>query len=91
MTDIDFKGIFAQVKANSEAIRACKKHRFERQESYSLGQKHKCIECGGEMRMPEIGSYIRGYEAHGGNAEDIFPGWNANTTQIEDQPTKENL
>jgi hypothetical protein len=68
--------IWEQVKANSAKLQACKLHRFEAQQ-VKLGQKMNCLNCGGMISLTDIGYYIRGYEAHGGNADDIWLGYHA--------------
>lgn len=67
--------LWAQVKANRARIEDCKRHRFPGGAGIRLGQKHVCLECGGEMQLTEVGPYIRGYEAAGGNADDIWPSY----------------
>jgi len=67
--------LFEQVKANSAAIRACPRHRFIGGHEVKLGEKHTCLVCRGEMRLTDIGPYIQGYEAAGGKADDIWPGY----------------
>lgn len=34
------------------------------------------------MQITDIGQYIDGYEAHGGNADDIWPGYRATKRTI---------
>jgi hypothetical protein len=66
--------LWDQVKANIARLSACKRHRFEAT-SVHLGQKHPCLECGGKISLTDLGQYIAGYEAHGGSADDIWPGY----------------
>lgn len=65
--------IWEQVKANSAKLRACPRHRFPGGD-VKIGQKLTCLACGGEMGIPSIADYVRGYEAAGGSADDIWPG-----------------
>jgi len=68
--------ILAQVQANRERVTGCAKHQFpKRGNTYVLGQKLTCVNCGGVMSLPDAASYLRGYVAHGGDASDIIPDW----------------
>lgn len=73
--DPEARGLLAEIRANHARLRECRRHAFERVEIHGFGQKHTCTACGGVMKLTEIGEYIRGYEAAGGNAGDIYPGW----------------
>ena len=70
----EIRGIWEQVKANSAKLRSCNRHRFEASQ-VKLGQKMICLNCGGTISLTDVGYYIRGYEANGGNADDIWPGF----------------
>ena len=69
--------IWEQVKANRAKLDGCARHRFEGVRQVKLGSKHVCLVCGGEMGLTSIGDYIKGYEAHGGSVDDIWPGYRA--------------
>lgn len=71
---IDGRTLLAEVQENRRRVDGGPRHRFE-PIKVKLGQRVRCGECGGEMRLPELGSYIAGYEAAGGNADDIWPGY----------------
>ncbi len=71
---VNAKVIWEQVKANSIMLQACPRHRFAGG-PVTLGQRHKCLECSGEISGSDLLWYIRGYEAGGGLAEIIYPGW----------------
>lgn len=73
---IDTKAIWQQVKANHDRLRACKRHRFPAG-AVRLGQKHTCLDCGGEIDGVALLNYIAGYEAAGGDSADIYPGFRA--------------
>lgn len=73
---MDVKKMLESVKDNIAKRNACPRHRFQPPEKYEFGQKHTCLVCGSVMRGPEILFYIRGYEAHGGSADDIWLGYN---------------
>lgn len=40
-----------------------------------LGRKVQCKKCGGLMDLVHLNFYVRGFEAAGGNGNDILPGW----------------
>lgn len=65
----------AKVQANSARLEGCKRHRFD-YSTVKLGQRLKCTHCGGELQLTDAGTYVKGYIAAGGNAEDVWPGWN---------------
>lgn len=67
--------LWEQVKANRARIEACERHLFPGGHDVKLGQKHICLACGGSMHLTDIGSYIAGYEAAGGAADDIWPNY----------------
>lgn len=67
--------IWDQVKANSTRLQECKLHHFTGRPA--TGIKWRCTRCDGEMSGSDVLWYIRGYEAHGGQADDVVPGWHA--------------
>lgn len=76
MNKIDAKAILAEVRENHAKLRACKKHRFPAiGDNYRLGQRMRCLACGGDMSLTDAVMYLRGYIAAGGNAQDVFPDW----------------
>lgn len=55
---------------------ACPKHRYEIGPGpYVMGKKYLCAHCGDERRLMEIGGYVRGYQAAGGDPRDVCPEW----------------
>ena len=74
MNALGMNELWREVQANLRAMEACKRHRFT-EELVRVGQKIVCQECGAEMRLTDIGQYIRGYIAAGGNASDVWPAW----------------
>lgn len=76
---IDFQNIFDKVKANHMKLHACPRHVFPAG-GYVFGQKLTCVACGGEMRAEAISWYIDGYEAAGGSADDVWPGYRKRKT-----------
>jgi hypothetical protein len=72
----DFAAVFAQIKERNRAWSKCAKHHFPHRESgYKLGEKITCVNCGVDASLRDIGEYIRGYIAAGGNPTDIMPDW----------------
>lgn len=74
-TRADMRKLWLEVKANSQKLNSCPKHRYHGNEHVKLGMRVTCLECGGQMQTADLASYIRGYEAAGGDANDIWPGW----------------
>jgi len=68
------KGIWAEVKANQAKRKQCKRHRIL-PEDWAFGRRITCRECGAWMQATDLIYYIEGYEAAGGNADDIWPGY----------------
>ena len=75
MTDFDGKKLLAEIRANNAKLNGCACHRFDPPVELKLNLKLTCLSCGGEMRFGDIGQYIKGYEAAGKSADDIWPGW----------------
>ncbi len=70
----EIKGALANIRANQARLDGCALHRFAPAE-VALGSKQSCLACGGEIGNVELGYYIAGYEAGGGAADDVWPGW----------------
>lgn len=71
-----FKIDFEAIKARVARERACPRHHFGIGGGpYPLGAFYRCTHCGAERRLHEIGNYIRGYAAAGGDPKDICPDW----------------
>lgn len=66
--------ILRAIKANNKKLDLCPRHRFSG-ERVPLGYKYTCLECGGRISGINLMYYIHGYEAGGGNCDDIYPGW----------------
>ena len=66
--------LWEQVKANRAKLDACPRHRFDSR-PVKMGQKVVCLECGGETGLVDIGYYLKGYRAAGGNPDDVWPGF----------------
>ena len=69
----EFDNLFKQIKANRAKLIGCARHRID-PDTYKFGKKMTCLACGGEIDGMELSSYVRGYQAAGGNPEDIWPG-----------------
>lgn len=70
---IDVHAHWGEVKANSGKLATCPRHRFGG--TFKIGERKTCEHCGGTMTLAGIGDYIRGYEASGKPADDIWPGF----------------
>lgn len=71
-TKEDAQRVLEQVKGNIAKLDGCQRHLFSGL-APPIGKKKCCDKCGGEMSLPDIGLYIRGYEAAGNSAIDIWP------------------
>lgn len=74
ISGVEARQLWEEVKANAAALDACKGHRFK-DEDVAPGEKHHCRACGGKMSIGDVMNYIRGYQAAGGDANDVWPGW----------------
>lgn len=64
--------LWLQAKINREKLDSCPKHFFDlAAPPYSFGAKAHCTHCGGVMDLLHINQYARGYEAAGGNPNDV--------------------
>lgn len=75
MTPEDAKSLWEDVKANRRKIDECERHLVPGGTDIKLGQKHVCLNCRGALQLTDIGPYIQGYEAAGGQADDVWPGY----------------
>jgi len=72
----DTPSLLAAVQENYRRLNSCAKHQFAaRGNNYRIGMKLTCQNCGGTMSLTDAGHYLRGYVAHGGQAQDIIPDW----------------
>ena len=63
-------------KENRRKLDECKRHLFHLPKPpYILGQRATCEHCGGSLGLVEVNQYVRGYEAAGGNCDDVCPGF----------------
>lgn len=63
--------LLQQIRENQNKLDNCKRHKFIIEPPFKLGQKFTCHNCGGTTDGPKMYAYIQGYEAAGGNANDI--------------------
>lgn len=66
--------IWAEVTVNRLALEGCSQHQFA-SGPVQIGQRVQCLKCGGQLRLSDLGQYIQGWQARGGDPNDIFPGW----------------
>jgi hypothetical protein len=69
--------IIVKIRENLKKLKSCKRHNFGifKPTSGALyNVRYTCKNCGGEMKLGDIWKYISGYEAGGGNSEDILRG-----------------
>lgn len=74
----DSAALLGSIKANRERLKGCVQHRFDPGfwEAGRFGQKMTCLNCGGVMSVvPDIGRYIEGFKAAGGDVNDVWPGY----------------
>jgi hypothetical protein len=71
----EIDGIWAEVKENHRKLNGCAKHKFLGGKIEKMGAKYTCLNCGGTQGLSDIGAYIKGYVAAGGDAQDVWPGW----------------
>jgi hypothetical protein len=69
--------ILARVRENHRRLDGCRRHLFTAT-AVRIGEKLKCEHCGGEISLTNIGAYIAGYRAAGGDAADIWPAYAQN-------------
>ena len=81
LTRSDMDDILVQVRANHAKLDGCKRHRFDGGKKVALGMKCVCLDCGGTMSLTDAGWYVKGYEAAGGEADDIWPGYHARSAR----------
>jgi hypothetical protein len=77
MSSLERKILLERIKENRNKLDSCKKHLFniDIKPPYPLNFKLKCHNCNAIMDALEVNQYIRGYEATGGNPNEILPGF----------------
>ena len=89
--DIDTQKIMREIRANHDRLDNCPRHRFDQTEYEKmprLGMKLTCVHCSGTMDVVAISHYIKGYEAHGGDCNDIWPGFRASKESVPTDTAK---
>lgn len=77
------KKIWDQVRENQARLDSCPKHSFSG-EVAAFGKKLLCASCGGMLGIVEIGMYIKGYVAAGGDPVEVWPEWAKKKIEVED-------
>lgn len=76
MDSDEIKRIFAEKRENNDKLNACPRHLFAPSNvKLVVGGSAECERCGGKMAILAVNQYIRGYEAAGGDANDILRGF----------------
>lgn len=76
MTTEQTKTLMAEIRANRDKLDACPKHLFEiGPPPYRFGAKFTCSNCAGYMDAVQAFRYCQGYEAAGGDPNDVMPGF----------------
>ena len=83
----ELQSLLAEVNENQARLDACERHRFEGKPTGTLGARVTCANCGGKMKVLDVAIYMRGYEAAGGAADDIWPGLRAGDAGRPPPPT----
>lgn len=74
MTREGINAAWEEAKLNSKRLKDCPRHLFEPQ-PVKIGLRLTCMKCQGLISLSDVGHYIQGYEAAGGSADDIWPGY----------------
>jgi hypothetical protein len=74
MTNSEIGQIWQDVKANRIKRQACPRHTIA-PNSYTFGRKVTCLNCEATIQATEYMAYVEGYVAAGGEANDVWPGW----------------
>jgi hypothetical protein len=64
----------AQARENHAARDQCPQHKFNPAE-YKPGKNPICLNCGAWISAQHVIGYVNGWQAHGGDANAIWPGW----------------
>lgn len=75
MTRAEADELLKDIRANHAKRDACPRHLFL-YEKLTFGQQMRCEHCRSTMQITDAGFYVKGYMAHGGNPDDVWPGWN---------------
>lgn len=77
---IDLPVMLEEIRANQNRLDGCKRHHFPTlppngEIPVSFALKLDCSNCGGRIDALQAYAYARGYEAAGGDPNEIIPGW----------------
>lgn len=78
MSDINKRiaeGAWKAAMENQAKLRSCDRHHFETPNPVVMGMRCTCTKCGGYMRLSDIATYLKGYQAAGGNPDEVVLGW----------------
>lgn len=67
--------IWQMVKENRAKLNGCNQHTFDPAQYDRLGAKLTCLKCGGVMPATDVGEYVRGFRAAGGDPDLVWPGF----------------
>lgn len=71
MSDYYTDSLLIEIRQNKSKLNGCKRHKFDLNIPFQVGQKYECKNCGGRESGPAILVYCQGYKAAGGNPNDI--------------------
>jgi hypothetical protein len=73
----DYPALMQRARENRDKLDACTRHFFPMPPGtpVNLGVKLECERCGGKLDLVAINFYVRGYEAAGGDGNDVVTGW----------------
>ncbi len=70
------KQLLQQIRDNQKRLDECSKHKFAAFDvPMQLKQKLTCLRCGGKLDAIRAKYYVDGYEAAGGNPNEIIEGY----------------
>lgn len=79
----DRKSSFERIKENRAKLDACPRHDFGELPEIVFGLQLKCKRCEGLMDATRANDYARGYEAAGGNPDEIIANFRGGTHNEE--------
>lgn len=77
MNEQESRLLLEGIKANQAKLDGCKKHFFEttKEPPYPFGMKYTCANCGVLLDSIKAFHYALGFEAAGGNPNEIIEGF----------------
>lgn len=64
-----------QIRINRKTLDQCKQHKFDEFPELYIGVRFKCANCGGQILATEAYQYALGFEAAGGNPNEVMAGF----------------